>query len=138
VRPGSDIAVEYRENAHLDPVDVARVFDASGIRRPTDDPDRIGRMFSAPSLTVSAWAGGKLVGVSRFLTDHAYCCYLSDLAVDKEYQGLGIGRELVRRTRECIGEEVTLILLSAPGAMSYYPALGFELAPNAYIVHRRR
>lgn len=130
--------VEYRHNQPLDPLDVVRVFDNSGIKRPTTDLPRIARMFAAPSLTLSAWVDGRLVGLARSLTDHAYCCYLSDLAVDKQCQGLGIGRELVRRTQAVIGEEVSLILLSAPGAMSYYPALGFELASNAYVIRRKR
>ena len=130
--------VEYRHNQPLDPLDVVRVFDNSGIKRPTTDLPRIARMFAAPSLTLSAWVDGRLVGLARSLTDHAYCCYLSDLAVDKQCQGLGIGRELVRRTQAVIGEEVSLILLSAPGAMSYYPALGFELASNAYVIRRQR
>ena len=130
--------IEYRHNYPLDPLDVVRVFDRSGIRRPTDNLPRIARMFAAPSLTLSAWVDAKLVGVCRSLTDFAYCCYLSDLAVDSEYQGLGIGRELVLRTQALIGEEVSLILLSAPGAMSYYPTLEFELASNAYVVRRKR
>jgi hypothetical protein len=29
-------------------------------------------------------------------------------------------------------------LLSAPGAMSYYPTPGFELASNAYVIRRKR
>jgi GNAT superfamily N-acetyltransferase len=130
--------VEYRHNHPLDPIDVVRVFDNSGIKRPTTDLPRIARMFAAPALTLSAWIDGRLVGLARSLTDHAYCCYLSDLAVDKDCQGLGIGRELVRRTQAVIGEEVSLILLSAPGAMSYYPTLGFELASNAYVIRRKR
>jgi hypothetical protein len=51
---------------------------------------------------------------------------------------LGIGKELVRRTQAIIGEEVTLVLLSAPGAMSYYPSLGFARADNAFIIKRKR
>lgn len=129
--------VEYRHNDPLDPADVARVFERSGIRRPTGDLARIARMFSAPSLVISAWVEGDLVGVSRSLTDYAYCCYLSDLAVDQAYQGLGIGRELVRRVQGVIGEQVSLILLAAPDAMSYYPRLGFELATNAYVIRRK-
>ena len=79
-----------------------------------------------------------MVGVSRSLTDYSYCCYLSDLAVDRAFQGKGIGRELIRRTQAVIGEEVSLILLSAPGAMSYYPAIGFQPAENAFIIRRKK
>jgi predicted N-acetyltransferase YhbS len=130
--------IEYRHNHPLDPIDVARVFDASGITRPTSDLARIARMFAAPSLVISAWKDGRLVGVSRALTDFSYCCYLSDLAVDKALQGKGIGRELVERTRAAIGDEVSLILLSAAGAMSYYPEIGFEKAENAFVIRRKR
>ena len=129
-----NITVEYRHNFPLDPVDVVRVFDQSGIKRPTDNLPRIARMFAAPCLLLSAWVDGELVGLARSLTDYAYCCYLSDLAVNKHYQGLGIGKELVKRTHDIIGEEVSLILLSAPDAMSYYPTLGFEPAGNAYVI----
>ena len=130
--------IEYRHNFPLDAQDVVRVFEASGITRPTKDVARIARMFAAQALTISAWDGMKLVGVSRSLTDYAYCCYLSDLAVDKEYQALGIGKELVRRTQVVIGEEVSLVLLSAPGALSYYPTIGFAPADNAFVIKRKR
>ena len=130
--------IEYRHNFPLDPLDIVRVFDASGITRPTADLPRIARMFAAPSLVISAWQNGRLVGVSRSLTDYSYCCYLSDLAVDKAVQGRGVGRELIDRTRAIIGDEVSLILLSAPGAMSYYPAVGFQQADNAFVIRRKR
>lgn len=130
--------IAYRHNLPLDPSEVARVFDASGITRPTADLPRIARMFAAPSLVISAWHGDRLVGVSRSLTDHAYCCYLSDLAVDKDYQKQGIGQALIARTQAVIGDEVSLILLAAPGAMSYYPAVGFEQANNAFVIRRKR
>lgn len=130
--------IEYRHNFPLDPVDVARVFDASGIVRPTDDLPRITRMFAASNLVVSAWDEGVLVGVCRALTDYSYCCYLSDLAVDRAFQRRGIGTELIRRVQATIGDGVSLILLSAPGAMAYYPAVGFAKAENAFVIRRAR
>jgi GNAT superfamily N-acetyltransferase len=130
--------ITYRHNLPLDPSEVARVFDASGITRPTADLPRIARMFAAPSLVISAWHADRLVGVSRSLTDYAYCCYLSDLAVDKDYQKQGIGQALIARTQAVIGDEVSLILLAAPGAMSYYPVVGFEQADNAFVIRRKR
>lgn len=131
-------SIEYRHNHPLDPVDVVRVFDASGITRPTADLPRIARMFAAPCLVISAWQDGRLVGLSRSLTDYSYCCYLSDLAVEKALQGKGIGRELIRRTRAIIGDEVSLILLSSAGAMSYYPTVGLQQADNAFVIRRKR
>jgi N-acetylglutamate synthase-like GNAT family acetyltransferase len=130
--------IEYRHNQPLDPAEVARLFDASGITRPTGDLPRIARMFSNANLIISAWSDNTLVGVARALTDHAYCCYLSDLAVDRAFQKHGIGKELIRRVQAVIGEEVSLVLISAPGAMQYYPKMGFTAADNAFVVRRKR
>ncbi|MFA5985639.1 MAG: GNAT family N-acetyltransferase [Methylococcaceae bacterium] len=128
--------IEYRHNFPLEPVDVAAVFDASGIRRPSKDLARIERMFANADLILSAWHEGKLIGVCRALTDFSYCCYLSDLAVANAYQKHGIGRELIARVQASIGDEVALILLSAPEAMEYYPKVGFEKIENGFIVKR--
>lgn len=130
--------IEYRRDFPLEAADVAAVFDASGIRRPTRDLARIERMFSNANLILSAWYEGKLIGVCRALTDFSYCCYLSDLAVDKAYQKHGIGREFIARIQAIIGDEVALILLSAPEAMGYYPKVGFEKVENGFIIKRAR
>jgi len=45
---------------------------------------------------------------------------------------------LIKRTQAIIGDEVSLILLSAPEAMSYYPAVGFLPAENAFVIRRKR
>ncbi len=94
-----------------------------GERRPVDQPERLQKMLDHGNLIVTARDGGKLVGVSRSLTDFLYCTYLSDLAVDVAYQKLGIGKELIRRTK-LETPRAKLILLSAPGAISYYPKIG--------------
>ena len=129
--------IEYRQNHPLDPAEVARVLDASGITRPTDDLPRIGRMYSSSNLVISAWSEGTLVAVCRSMTDFSYTCYLADLAVDRKFQKQGIGRELVRRTQDALGDGVSIILLAAPDAMAYYPKIGFEKIENGYIVKRR-
>lgn len=128
--------IEYRHNCPLEAADVAAVFDASGIRRPTKDLARIERMFANANLILSAWHEGKLIGVCRALTDFSYCCYLSDLAVANAYQKQGVGRELIARVQAFIGDEVALILLSAPEALEYYPKVGFEKIDNGFIIKR--
>lgn len=130
--------IEYRHNFPLNPADVARVFDAAGLKRPTDNIPRIARMFAASNLVISAWESGVLVGVCRALTDYSYCCYLSDLAVDRAYQKRGIGKALVRHVQDVIGDEVSLVLLSASDALSYYPSVGFCRAENAFLIKRAK
>ncbi len=129
--------ITYRINHPLKTQDIIDVFGSAGMRRPTKDPPRIEKMFANPNLTISAWDGDKLVGISRSLTDFSFCCYLSDLAVRKEYQKLGIGKELMRITKENIGENVMLLLLSAPPAIDYYPKVGFEKVTNGFIIKRK-
>lgn len=95
-------------------------------------------MFSNATIVLSSWHDGTLVAVCRALTDYSYCCYLSDLAVHPDYQKHGIGRELIARVKALIGDEVALILLSAPEAMECYPKLGFKKIENGFILKRLR
>ncbi len=74
----------------------------------------------------------KLVGIARSMTDFHYACYLSDLAVDRDYQRRGIGRELIARSQRMLGEHCRLVLLSAPAAVDYYPHLGFQRHDNCW------
>lgn len=93
-------------------------------------------MLANADLTVTAWEENRLVGVARSVTDFSYCCYLSDLAVDTDFQRQGIGRELIRQTTSLLGSKCKLILLAAPNASGYYPRIGFEKHPNAWVLHR--
>ena len=94
-------------------------------RRPVDDPERIGQMLRNASVIITARnSEGILIGLSRALTDFSFCTYLSDLAVDRSWQRMGIGKQLIARTHQAAGLQTTLILLSAPNARSYYPHIG--------------
>lgn len=132
------MTVTYSRSARPEAGDVAELYRRAGLRRPVDDVDRIGRMLTNSNLIVTAWDGERLVGIARSVTDFAYCCYLSDMAVDPDYQGQGIGRELVRQTQEAAGDESMVLLLAAPNAQSYYPHIGFQWVDNAWRLPRKR
>lgn len=129
--------VTYSNDRRISAEELAGVFHRSGIRRPVEDLDRMEQMLKHGNLLVTAWDGDRLVGVARSMTDFCYCCYLSDLAVDKEYQHSGIGATLIQLTRDAIGERTCLLLLAAPEAMEYYPKVGFEAVPNGWIIKRK-
>jgi len=105
-------------------------------RRPVADRERIDGMLRGANVIVTARSGGRLVGVSRAITDFHYCTYLSDLAVDVEFQRRGIGQELLRRTHAAAGPATMLILLAAPQAETYYPHIGLKQHPSCWILPR--
>jgi predicted N-acetyltransferase YhbS len=107
-------------------------------RRPIDDTNCIKAMLKHANLLCTAWDDAKLVGVARSVTDFEYCCYLSDLAVDKEYQRIGIGKGLIRLTQSRLGEKAKIILLAAPAAENYYGPVGFEPHRSAWVVSARK
>jgi len=134
--PPASMDITYQINLIPRASQIISLYDSSGINRPTRDPARIEKMYENSNLVISAWDGERLVGIARSLTDFCYCCYLSDLAVRQEYKIQGIGKKLIALTQEQIGKQTTLLLLSAPAAMDYYPKAGFEKIPNGFIIHR--
>src|SRR3954462_13472414 len=107
-----------------------------GERPPGGEPQDIPGMLKLADILVTARVEGRLVGISRAITDFSYCTYLSDLAVDEAYQGRGVGRELIRRTHEAAGLQTMLSLLAAPKARGYYPHAGMAQHESCWIVPR--
>jgi predicted N-acetyltransferase YhbS len=115
---------------------IIELYDDSGLPRPTQDKERIRTMYENSNLIVTAWDNELLVGVARSLTDWAWACYLSDLAVRDSYKKEGIGRRLISLTKETVGGQSMLLLLSVPSAMDYYPKVGFEKQNSSFIMRR--
>lgn len=127
--------ITYRTGNDLDLDEMIELYIDStlGERRPVGDPERMARMLEDADLVITAWDEELIVGISRCVTDWVYCTYLSDLAVRADYQGQGIGKELVRLTREAT-PDATVILLAAPGAVDYYPKIGMTRHDSAWVL----
>lgn len=117
---------------------VIELYEKAGLPRPTNDPDRMAKMYEHSNLIVTAWDDAKLIAVSRSITDWAWSCYLADLAVLPEYQKFGIGKRLIELTKEKVGEQVMILLLSVPTAMTYYPKVGFTKEDRAFTIFRTK
>ena len=120
------MTVDYQLEPSLSADEFIDVLQRSTLaeRRPVHDHERIELMLRNADVIVTARASAVLVGVSRAITDFSFCTYLSDLAVDVEFQKLGIGRDLIARTHAAAGRVTRLVLLAAPKARSYYPHIG--------------
>ena len=134
------MALTYAVEDGLGAEEFIDVLKRSGLdaRRPVDKPDIIQGMVENADLTVTARdEDGRLMGVARSITDFAYCCYLSDLAVDRDCQRQGVGKELIRRTQDAAGgDKIALLLLSAPDGMDYYPKIGLDHFDNCFGIRR--
>lgn len=130
--------IKYFLNENLDPIEFLGLLQRSGLgkRRPVDDLACLSGMLKNSNLIVTARNSGKLVGIARSMTDFHYACYLSDLAVDKTFQNLGIGKKLQTVTQSKLGPKCTLILLAAPSAVKYYEKIGFSNNPRCWILNR--
>lgn len=129
----------YREDAEISVEQAIDLYRRStlGERRPVDRPDIFRSMLDHANLTITAWDGERLIGIARTLTDFGYVAYLADLAVDLDYQRQGIGRSLVAETRQRLEPTCMIVLLSAPKANEYYPKIGFEHHPRAWVMPGR-
>lgn len=127
--------IEYQVNGQLSTEEFITLLKASslGSRRPVEDVECIKGMVDNADLHVSARVDGQLVGIARSVTDFTYCCYLSDLAVEVKFQRQGIGKEMIKITRQQLGPQCKIILLSAPAATQYYEPVGFHKHPQAWV-----
>ena len=128
--------IVYRVGNDLDLDAVIELYRAStlGERRPVDDRERMGTMLARADIVVTAWDDSLMVGIARAISDFSSMTYLGDLAVRVSHQRSGIGRELIRQTRVVGGWQTSLLLLSAPAAVDYYPRLGFVPHESAWLL----
>lgn len=129
--------VTYKLDIIPDAEEVIVLFSQAELKRPTE-PERIALMLKNADVLVTAWQGEKLVGICRTITDWAWCAYLADLAVFTDLKSLGIGKEMIAITREKIGPQCMLILLSVPTAFDYYPKVGFNKENRAFSIERTK
>jgi len=120
------------------PEQVIELYYNAGLPRPTNDQQRIKKMFENSNLVITAWDGDLLVGVSRCITDWVWSCYLADLAVRSGYKKSGIGKKLIEVTKDKVGEQSMILLLSVPTAMDYYPKVGFQKQESSFIMNREK
>ena len=73
--------------------------------------------------------------MARVITDYGYVAYIADVIVLPEYQGKGIGGEIMRRVmayikdRTAPGQCMYIALMAAEGKEGFYERFGFKKRP---------
>ena len=133
----------YASEPSLSVAEFKQVLIASGLAatRPIEDDERLAAMLAGSNLILTARLNQQdlpLLGLARCITDGAWCCYLSELAVSASVQGLGVGRGLLDEARRQLGPKISLILASVPEATGFYERAGMERIPDAFWFRRER
>lgn len=130
--------IEYKLNKNITSSEFIEVLKKSTLseRRPINDLEAIKGMLTNADIILTATINNKIIGVARAVTDFNYCCYLSDLAVDKQYQKNGIGKKLILKVQEQLNDKCKIVLLSAPDAREYYPKIGFTQHDSAWTIQK--
>lgn len=73
-----------------------------------------------------------VVGVLFGLTDFCYWLYVTDLGIDRDYEGHGIGSHLMKQAHEIAGGEkdIAVYLIANDNAIPFYEKLGMKMADD--------
>lgn len=88
------------------------------------------------SFIVVARDEGTAIGMSRVVSDGGYIAIIVDVVVRKEYQGQGIGSELMEKTMAYLdsslkeGQHLMINLMATHDRESFYEKHGFISRPN--------
>lgn len=98
------------------------------------DPADLKVAFSNSMFKCFIYDSGTLIAVGRALADGRDCSYICDVAVHPNYQGLGIGKELVLKLVELSRGHKKIILYAARGKEPFYLKLGFKRMTTAMAI----
>ena len=125
--------IQYLENS-LSPQDFIRLRIAVG--RAATPPLLAEAALRTGLYHITACCDGKTVGMGRLVGDGAMYWYIQDMAVLPEYQGRGIGKNIVERLLQHVyqntldGSFTTVGLMAAQGKEGFYEKLGFKAMPD--------
>ena len=101
--------------------------------------ERISKLVNNVSISLIARnEDGLIIGVLFGLTDYAYWLYVTDLGVDRDYEGQGIGTQLMKAAHNKAGGEkdIAVYLIANENAIPFYEKLGMDKANDVMQYNR--
>jgi ribosomal protein S18 acetylase RimI-like enzyme len=101
-----------------------------GIKSPND----LEVVFSNSKFKCFVYHQNVIFGVGRALADGKDCSYICDIAIHPDYQGRGLGKEIVLNLVRLSQGHKKIILYANPGKESFYAKLGFKKMNTAMAI----
>lgn len=99
-------------------------------------PSGLQTSFSNSMFKCFVYDSRKLIAAGRALADGVDCSYIADIAVHPEYQGKGLGTQLVKKLVELSSGHRKIILYTTPGKETFYLQLGFRRMSTAMAIFK--
>lgn len=74
------------------------------------------------------------IGAGRVLADGVDCAYICDVAIHPDYQGAGLGKQIVSELLRFSAGHKKIILYAVPGKEAFYKKLGFKRMTTAMAI----
>ena len=122
---------EIRQIASLDAeqlFQLRELYAAAGWISADDPAEFLAPAIAGSTVAAGAFAGNKLVGFARALSDGCSDAYIQDVVVSPECRGQGIGRSLIRFVEVSLRARGVdwITLVGEPGTEKFYSGLGFK------------
>ena len=121
---------------NVDWAKLSNLYIAAGMGRKS--PADIQTAFTNSMFKCFVYDAGKLIAVGRALADGFDASYICDIAVHPDYQGQGIGKQIVLQLVEFSKEHRKIILYAAPGKDTFYLKLGFKRMATALAIFKNQ
>lgn len=131
------VIYEINPGDRLKADDVLELFEQAGISKPDWTLSRMTKSLAGCTTIVCAWYDNRLIGFASAISDRAWIAYISQLAVNPEFQRNGIGKKLIERILKDLGDGVTVVVHSSDKALDFYPSVGFSSYSNVFVRTRK-
>ena len=90
-------------------------------------PEKLVVAMKGAGSVFSAWHEGKLIGLIMALDDGIMNAYIHYLLVRPEFQGKGIGKQLVECVKEAYREYLRIVLIAYDKELGFYQSCGLSV-----------
>lgn len=120
--------LQFKETRDIAAKDLEKLYNDNGWILYTKDMNTLVKAVSQSLYVLSIWKNNELIGLIRLVGDGFTIIYILDILVLKDYQGQGIGTELMNRTMAKYKKVRQKILLTGndPRQHNFYKKAGFN------------
>jgi ribosomal protein S18 acetylase RimI-like enzyme len=118
--------IAYKDTKIFEPKDLQDLFLSVGWSS-GHYPEKLVVAMKNSSAVFTAWDNCKLVGLVNTLDDGVMTAYVHYLLINPEYQGKGIGKELLRLVSEKYKDYLRIVLIAYNKEISFYQKCGFTV-----------